>query len=233
VNAESKDIWPRGLTLVTAVAMSVALYMAFIFAPTEQTMGEVQRIFYFHVASAWAGFAAFLVVFIAGIAYLRTQHMKWDMLAFSSAEIGVVFITMTLMTGSLWARPTWNTWWTWDPRLTTAAILWIIYVVYLMLRGAIEEPVQRARLASVFGIIGFIDVPIVFMAVRWWRTIHPVIFNSQGFDLTGRMLVAFMVCLMAFTLLYATLLWQRYRLEVARSEAIALRQQLEEQEMTR
>jgi heme exporter protein C len=232
VEAESKDIGPRVLTLVTAAAMCAAVYMAFVFAPTEETMGDVQRIFYFHVASAWAGMAAFLVVFIAGIGYLRSHRMKWDMLALSSAEIGVVFITMALVTGSLWARPTWNTWWTWDPRLTTAAILWVIYVVYLMLRGAVEEPVQRARLASVFGIIGFIDVPIVFMAVRWWRTIHPVIFRSQGFDLTGRMFVAFMFCLAAFTLLYATLLWQRYRLAVIRSEAAALRQHLEELETT-
>jgi heme exporter protein C len=205
--------------------------MVFIFAPTEETMGDVQRIFYFHVASAWVGLAAFFVVFVAGIAYLRTYRLRWDMLALSSAEIGVVFISMALITGSLWARPTWNTWWTWDPRLTTSAILWTIYVVYLMLRGAVDEPLQRARLAAVFGIIGFIDVPIVFMAIRWWRTIHPVIFRSQGFDLSGRMLTAFVVCLVSFTLLYVTLALQRFRLETMRAEAAHLRQQLEGLEM--
>jgi heme exporter protein C len=219
------------VTALSAVGMAVSIYTVFLFAPMEQTMGDVQRIFYFHVSSAWVGMFAFLIVFIASIAYLRGQRRFWDRIALSSAEIGVVFLTMALITGSLWAKPTWNTWWTWDPRLTTSAILWTIYVVYLVLRGAIEEPIQRARLSAIFGIIGFIDVPIVFMAVRWWRTIHPVIFDSQGFDLSERMLVTFIVCLVSFTLLYVTLLIQRYRLESLRDRVRRLRQQLEEQEI--
>ena len=228
--AETQAMLPKILTALSGLAILVSLYMVFLFAPTERTMGDVQRIFYFHVSSAWVGLAAFFVVFVTSIAYLRSQGRKWDMLALSSAEIGVVFITMALVTGSLWARPTWNTWWTWDPRLTTSAILWIIYVVYLMLRGTIEEPAQRARLAAVFGIIGFVDVPIVFMAIRWWRTIHPVIFHSEGFDLSGRMLATFIVCLVSFTLLYVTLAYQRFKLEVLKARVAQLKQELEEQE---
>jgi heme exporter protein C len=219
------------VTVLATVGIIASLYMVFLFAPMERTMGDVQRIFYFHVSSAWVGMFAFLIVFIASIACLRNQKRAWDRIALSSAEIGVVFMTMALITGSLWAKPTWNTWWTWDPRLTTSAILWTIYVVYLILRGAVEEPIQRARLSAIFGIIGFIDVPIVFMAIRWWRTIHPVILNSQGFDLSGRMLTTFLVCLFSFTLLYATLLIQRYRLESLRDGVKELRQQLEEEEI--
>jgi len=222
---------PRVVAALAAVGIVFSLYMVFLFAPTERTMGDVQRIFYFHVASAWVGMAAFAVVFVGGVAYLHSQRRSWDRLALSSAEIGVVFITMALVTGSLWARPTWNTWWTWDPRLTTSAILWTIYVVYLILRGAIEEPAQRARLAAVFGIIGFIDVPIVFMAIRWWRTIHPVVFHREGFDLSGRMMATFVVCLVSFSLLYITLLVQRYRLEHLREQVYVLKRHLEEQEI--
>ena len=231
MNIQTRGIISQIMTVLAGLGIIVSLYMVFLFAPTERTMGHVQRIFYFHVASAWVGMAAFFIVFVASIAYLRSQKGAWDRLALSSAEIGVVFLTMALITGSLWAKPTWNTWWTWDPRLTTAAILWTIYVVYLILRGAIDEPNQRGRLAAIFGIIGFIDVPIVFMAVRWWRTIHPVIFDSEGFDLNGRMLTTFLVCLISFTLLYATLLLQRYWLESLRDQIKQLRQQIEEQEI--
>ena len=228
MNTQFRGIISKIITVLAGLGIIVSLYMVFLFAPTERTMGHVQRIFYFHVASAWVGMAAFFVVFVASVAYLRSQKGAWDRLALSSAEIGVAFLTMALITGSLWAKPTWNTWWTWDPRLTTAAVLWTIYVVYLILRGAIDEPSQRGRLAAVFGIIGFIDVPIVFMAVRWWRTIHPVIFDSEGFDLNGRMLTTFIVCLISFTLLYATLLLQRYGLESLRDQVKQLKQQTEE-----
>jgi heme exporter protein C len=231
VNRRGQDLVFRLVTFLAGAGILLSLYMVFLYAPTEQTMGEVQRIFYFHVSSAWVGMAAFLVVFVGSVAYLRTQQASWDRLALSSAEIGTVFISMALITGSLWAKPTWNTWWTWDPRLTTSAVLWTIYVVYLILRGAIEEPIQRGRLAAVFGIVGFVDVPIVFMAVRWWRTIHPVIFHSEGFDLSGRMLATFVVSLVSFTLLFVSLLLQRYRLETQRSQLKEVKQLLEEQEM--
>ena len=231
MSRQNNEFVTRLIMALAVAGIMLSLYMVFFFAPTERTMGEVQRIFYFHVASAWVGMAAFAVVFVGSVAYLRSQKKSWDRLALSSAELGVVFISMALITGSLWAKPIWNTWWTWDPRLTTSAILWTIYVVYLILRGAIEEPGQRARLAAVFGIIGFIDVPIVFMAVRWWRTIHPVVFHSEGFDLSGRMMTTFIASLVSFTLLYITLLMQRYRLASLREHLIALKRKMEEQEI--
>lgn len=231
LSAQDSGLVSKIMTVLAGVGILVSLYMVFLFAPTERVMGHVQRIFYFHVASAWVGMGAFFVVFVASVAYLRSAKRTWDRLALSAAEIGFVFLTMALITGSLWAKTAWNTWWTWDPRLTTSAVLWTVYAVYLILRGAIEEPAQRGRLSAVFGIIGFIDVPIVFMAVRWWRSMHPVIFHGAGFDLSGRMLATFTVCLISFTLLFATLLLQRYELESLRDQVRDLRQHIEEQEI--
>jgi len=201
------------LTWVSAIAIIVALYMVFVYAPTERTMGHVQRIFYFHVSTAWVGFFAFFVTLVAGVAYLGKRARRWDIVALSSVEIGLTFITMTIITGSIWAKVAWNVWWTWDPRLTTATILWLIYASYLMLRNAIEEEARRARFAAIHGIVGFVSVPITFMAIRWWRTIHPVIFESKGFHLTAPMLITLLFCIGAFTLLYFTLLIHRVRLE--------------------
>ncbi|HDN80591.1 MAG TPA: cytochrome C assembly protein [Chloroflexi bacterium] len=210
--------WTTFLILLSALAIIGGLYMAFLFAPTEATMGDVQRIFYFHVPSAWVGFFAFFVTFIASIAYLWKGDLKWDRLAISSVEIGVAFMTMAIITGSIWARPVWNTWWTWDPRLTLSAVVWLIYIAYIMLRAAVENPARRARFAAVFGIAGFASVPLDFFAIRWWRTIHPVIFESKGFHLSPRMLMTMLFCLAAFTLLYFVLLIQRLRLENLRAE---------------
>jgi len=201
------------LTWASAIAIMVALYMVFVYAPTERTMGHVQRIFYFHVSTAWVGFFAFFVTLVASVAYLGKGTRQWDIVALSSVEIGLTFITMTIVTGSIWAKVAWNVWWTWDPRLTTSTILWLIYASYLMLRSAIEEEARRARFAAVHGIVGFVSVPITFMAIRWWRTIHPVIFESQGFNLTTPMLITLLFCIGAFTLLYFALLVHRVRLE--------------------
>ncbi len=214
---------------LTAVVTAVALYMALLFAPTEATMGHVQRIFYFHVSSAWVGFFAFFVTFLSSVAYLWKRERRWDIIALSSVEIGVAFLFMVITTGPLWARPVWNVWWTWDPKLTTAFILLLIYVSYLMLRGAVEDEARRARFAAVLGIVGFIDVPIVFGAVRWWgerSPFHPIIASRQGFDIAPRMLVALLVCLAAFTLLYFTLLIHRIRLEQTAEEVKVLKQKL-------
>ncbi len=201
------------LTWASAIVIIVALFLVFVYAPTERIMGDVQRIFYFHVSTAWVGFFAFFVTLISSVAYLWKGARRWDILALSSVEVGVTFITMTIVTGSLWAKVAWNVWWTWDPRLTTSTILWLIYVSYLMLRNAIDEEARRARFAAVYGIVGFVSVPITFMAIRWWRTIHPVIFESQGFNLTAPMLTTLLFCIGAFTLLYFTLLVHRVRLE--------------------
>jgi len=201
------------LNWASAIAIIAALYLVFVYAPTELIMGDVQRIFYFHVSTAWVGFFAFFVTLIASVAYLSRGTRQWDIVALSSVEVGITFITMTIVTGSIWARVAWNVWWTWDPRLTTSTILWLIYVSYLMLRSAIDEEARRARFAAVHGIVGFVSVPITFMAIRWWRTIHPVIFESQGFNLTRPMLTTLLFCIGAFTLLYFTLLVHRVRLE--------------------
>lgn len=211
------------LTGAACLLVVAALYAAFVYAPEEATMGQVQRIFYFHVPSAWTAFLAFFVVFIGGVGYLRTRRMGWDIVARCSAEIGVLFTTLALVTGSLWAKPVWGTWWTWDPRLTTTLVLWLIYLSYLLLRSAVPEAEQRAVFASVVGIVGFVDVPIVFGAIRWWRTIHPVVMDTGGFDLARPMLVALFVALAAFTVLYACLLLLRISHEQNREELGALR----------
>jgi heme exporter protein C len=213
-----KDSFIRTYWLpILSLALFIAgLYMVFIYVPTEETMGIVQRIFYFHVPVAWTAFLAFFIVFISSIMYLSKRDEKWDLLAGASAEIGVIFTSLVLITGSIWARPAWGTWWVWEPRLTTALILWFIYVAYLLIRSYATEESRGARFAAVIGIVGFIDVPIVFLAITLWRTQHPgpVIFQSGG--LAPSMFLTLMVCLAAFTTLYVTLL--RLRLSLRQAE---------------
>jgi ABC-type transport system involved in cytochrome c biogenesis, permease component len=202
------------LALASAVAVLTALGMVFLYAPREATMGDVQRIFYFHVSSAWVGFFAFFVTFLAGILYLIRGERQWDILALSSVEVGLTFITMAVITGSLWARPVWGTYWTWEPRLTISAVQLLIYIAYGMLRRAVEGPERQARFAAVYGIVAFVTVPLSWFAIRWWRTIHPDILTGGGeMTLTPRMVQTLLVSLAAFTLLYVTLLRQRIRLE--------------------
>jgi len=207
------------LNIVTIALMIIATALVFFYAPTERVMGQVQRIFYFHVPSAWVSMLAFFVTLVAGIVYLRRGHRGWDMVGSASVEIGLVFTIMTIISGSIWARPAWNTWWTWDPRLTTYTILALIYVAYLMLRQGLEDPDRRARFAAVYGIVGFISVPITFFSIRWWRTIHPVVIGSGspsaegGFDMTSPMRLVFFFSLFAFTVLYFCFLANRLRLE--------------------
>ena len=214
---------------IVILAVLGALYAALVYAPTEATMGDLQRIFYFHVPAAWAGFLSFAVVFVASVQWLRTKAIRWDALAGSSAEVGIVFTSMALITGSLWAKPTWGTWWDWDPRLTSTLILWLVYVSYLMLRSTVDAPSKRASLAAVVGILGFVDVPIVFMSIRWWRTIHPAVLGSGGFEVEGSMLLALLVCLVAFTLLLIHLVRLRLTLELQRVEVLQLRETILEE----
>lgn len=205
--------------------MVTAILIVFVATPPEKTMGDVQRIFYFHVPSAWIAFLAFFVVFISSIAFLKSGREIWDTVAMSSVEIGVLFTTLVLITGPLWARPVWNTWWTWDVRLTTTLILWLIYVAYLMLRSFVADRQRAARLAAVFGIVGFIDVPLVYMSIRWWRTLHPgpVIGGGESSGLAPEMLRALMITLFAFSLLYAILLWLRVQLVALSRQVEALK----------
>ena len=209
----------QALNVVTALLMIAATALVFLYAPREATMGDVQRIFYFHVPSAWVAGLAFLVTLLAGIAYLRSGDRKWDMLALASVEIGVVFTTMNITSGAVWGCIAWNGCWTWEPRLTTATITWLVYVAYLMLRGGIADPERRARFAAVYGIVGFVSVPITYFSIQLARSIHPVLFGPNNpaakgnAPLTPPMLRTFFFCLFVFTVLYANLLWNRMRLE--------------------
>ncbi|HNY90161.1 MAG TPA: cytochrome c biogenesis protein [bacterium] len=220
-----KSIKPLYLALavLTFLLIEGALYMALLQAPTERTMGDVQRIFYFHVPSAWVSFLAFFIVCIASIAFLRTGKAQWDRLAASSAEIGILFITLVLLTGPLWAKPVWNVYWTWDARLTTSLILWLIYIAYMMVRRYTSDPERGAKFAAVFGIIGFLDVPIVYMSIRWWRTLHPAPVIGGGGGLAPEMKQALFFSLFAFTVLYITLLLLSLRIRSVEDKIQALK----------
>jgi heme exporter protein C len=223
LTADTQARAKRGLAVLAALLVLAALVAAFVVAPTEREMGDVQRIFYFHVASAWTAFLAFFVVFIGSIAYLRTRALSWDVVAVSAAEIGIVFTSLTLVSGSIWARSAWGTWWTWEPRLTTTLMLWLIYVSYLLLRGMMEDADRRAAFASVFGIIGFVDVPFVFFSIRWWRTLHPQVVGSEGFNMEATMLPALFLSVIAFTVVFLHLLLLRASLERSQQEMVELR----------
>lgn len=202
-----------GLILASAVLVALAILAVFRYAPREAVMGDVQRIFYFHVSSAWVGFLAFFVTFAAGIAYLITGKRRWDILALSSVEVGLVFISMAIVTGSLWARPVWGRYWVWEPRLTISAVQLLVYVAYIMLRASSESPGAGARFAAVYGIAAFVTVPLSWFAIRWWRTIHPdIITGGGGMALEPRMTQTLMFSIATFTVLYAVLLWRRIAL---------------------
>ena len=220
------------LNIVSASMAVVALGLVFMYAPREVTMGEVQRVFYFHVAAAWVGFLALFVGLVAGIMVLVTGDHKWDHLELSTVEVGLVFSVITLFTGMIWGRPAWNTWWTWDPRTTTFAILILIYFAYFMLRQSLEDPDRRARFAAVYAIVGFVSVPITFFSIRLWRTIHPVVVGSsdpsaQGsFNMVAPMAQTLLFSLTFFTILYVTLLWHRIRLANAEQRIEQLKAQV-------
>lgn len=214
--------WLSGLTMMGA------LYLVFVYAPTEAVMGDVQRIFYFHVSSAWGGFFAFFITLIAGIMYLRTGSREWDIVALSSVEIGLTFTTMATITGSIWAKATWNAWWPWQQelRLVLISVLLLLYWAYLMLRAFVEGEERKARFAAVYGIVAFASVPFTFMSIRWWQGLHPVIFESEGMNLTPPMLATFLFCLLTFTILYFTLLIHRIRLGRTADQVEGLQEKL-------
>ncbi len=211
-------------TSTVAALFLVAGYAALFVAPTERSMGDIQRIFYFHVPSAWTAFIAFFIVFIANIAYLTRRRQQWDWLAVSAAEVGLAFCTVVLVTGPLWAKPVWFIWWTWDARLTSTLVLWLLYLTYLLLRTLVDDPARRAIVSAVFGIFAFLDVPLVYMSIRWWRTQHPqpVIAGGEGSGLDPLMWRVFLLCWAALLGLMVLLLRQRYRLERARHELAEL-----------
>jgi heme exporter protein C len=207
------------LALVTFGLLTYALYLGMEAAPTEQTMGEVQRIFYYHVPSAVTAFTLFLINFAVSIIYLARRSPRVDALAVSTAEVGVVFCTVVLVTGPLWARPVWGIWWTWDARLTSTLLLWLIYVSYLILRRYSTSG-QTPVIAAVLAIFGFLDVPFVYMANRLFRTQHPqpVYFGGPGSGADPRMTYALLMNMAAFFAFAALVVWLRFRLERARQD---------------
>jgi len=211
----------------TLALLGFSTYQALVVAPTEQTMGDVQRIFYYHVPSAWVAGLCFFVNFLASVAYLVKRGSNVDALAAASAEVGVVFCTIVLITGPIWARPVWGIWWTWDARLTTTLVLWLIYVSYLILRRFASGS-QTQVLSAVLAIFGFVDVPIVYMSIRWFRTQHPspVMGGGENSGLDPVMLHAFFWNLLAFTCVGIILVAARYHLQKMENQVESAHAQL-------
>jgi heme exporter protein C len=205
------------LAIVTGLLLSFALYEALIAAPTERTMGDVQRIFYYHVPSAWTAFLLFLINFIASVFFLIRHDSKSDILALVSAEVGVVFCTVVLVTGPIWARPVWGIWWTWDLRLTLTLVLWLIYVSYLMLRR-FSTSSQTPKLAAVLAVFGALDIPLVYFSIWYFRTQHPSPVIGNGGSLDPRMAHVLLINWAAFLCLAWLMCWTRFRLEVLKRE---------------
>jgi heme exporter protein C len=214
---------------LTGLTMLVAIYLVFVYVPTDKFQGIVQRIFYFHVPAAIITFVAFGIVAVASAMFLWQGTRFWDRLAHSAAEVGMLFCTLVLVTGPIWARPIWGTWWTWDARLTTTLILWLIYAAYLMLREFATSSDQAARYAAVLGIVGAVDIPIINRSVYWWRTIHPAVLITRegGSGLQDpRMQLTLLVSFIAFLLLLAWLLWVRNESARLHDEVEHIHQQL-------
>ena len=220
LTARRGEIVLRWLSLGALTATAI---MSLAVAPPDAEQGNVQRLMYIHVPAAWLAYLSFGVVFAASVAYLVTKRSRWDRIAAASAEIGVLFTVLTIVLGSLWGKPVWGTWWTWDPRLTTTAILLLIYVGYLAVRRLPDSPTRRARWAAVVGIVGFVDVPIVQLSVTWWRGLHqgPTVRLLQAPTIAPIMLAALLVGVFAFTLTYLYLMALRLRVGRLEDRAVA------------
>jgi heme exporter protein C len=232
--------WSNIFNWLAAIAIAVNLLMIFFYAPNEILMGNVQRIFYFHVGAAWVGAVTLGIALIAGIAYLIRPKRSYDIISLASVEVGVVFVTMTIVAGSVWGRPAWNTWWVWSPRLTSITVMWLVYVAYFMLRGAVEDEQKRARFAAVYVIVAFITVIMTYVSIRLLRDLHPVMFGGavdgaqagaeglqefNGVDSIG-MVITLNVSVAAFSLLYVAWLLNRYRLQLLIDRTAALKAQV-------
>ena len=215
---QAKPLALKVLDIVSLLALLTAAYLALVFAPTELVMGNVQRLFYFHIGTAWTALLGFLLAALFSVVFLITKDLKWDRLQVAAIEVSLVFFLITIVLGSIWARPVWNTWWTWDPRLTTAAVTELIYIAYFMLRQGIDDPERRARFGAIYALLGGLSAPITFFSIRLFRTIHPVVIgganaDAQGdFNMTADMRVAFFFALFAFTVIFIDLFWNRARL---------------------
>lgn len=215
------------MLLASAILTFTGLYLAFLWAPTHDTMGDVQRIFYFHVASAWVAYLAFIITFIGSLLYLKTNKMKFDMLAFSSAEIGVVFCTAAIITGGLWAKGVWGVFWIWDDmKLFLTLVMWLVFIAYLALRANSDPGKARARLSAVFGIIGAMCVPMSFAANRIWTQYHPTVIASEGGSLQTSMLMTLITAVFAFTFLYFGILMMKIDIEKMKEDIEELKQDI-------
>lgn len=217
------------LDILALILLGVSTYFALIKAPTEVVMGQVQRIFYFHLGTAWTALLGFFFASVLSVVYLVSKDLKWDRYQVAAIEVSLVFFLITIALGSIWARPIWNTWWTWDPRLTTAAITELVYIAYFMLRQGIDDPDRRARFGAVYALLGGISAPITFFVIRLYRTIHPVVIagsnpEAEGsFSMTPSMLTAMFVALFAFTVIFIDLYWNRIRLGALQDEVEQLK----------
>jgi heme exporter protein C len=221
--------WHVVYATATYAMMALALWCVFVYVPTEKVQGIVQRIFYFHVSAALTMFLAFFIVCMSSIIYLWKQTPWWDSVALSAAEIGVVFCTMVLITGPIWARPIWGAWWTWDPTLTLTLVLWLFYVAYLMLRADVPDA-KRTRVAAILGIVGFVDVPLIRWSVEKWRTLHPkpvIVQEGGGTGLPPSMMLTFLISLGACVLLCFFLIRERVALAQSRHALDALRDEID------
>jgi heme exporter protein C len=221
--ARRGSVATTALTITTLLLTVVSLGMIVFYAPMERVQGVVQRIYYFHVPMAWVAYMAFFVVLVASVMYLWKRDMKWDTIARASVEVGVVFTTLVLITGMLWGKPIWNTYWTWDARLTSTLVLWFIYVAYIMLRSYTPDRERAARLGAVLGIVGFVDVPIIHFSVTWWRTLHPLAVVAPTLERSTpnappQTVITLLVCLLTMTLAYGTFMVYRTGLARLRDE---------------
>ena len=203
------------LGLLAAGMLLVFAYMCFFYAPEDSIQGAVQRLFYPHVASAWVAGLAFFMVFVSSVAYLATRDLKWDAFAAASAEVGLLFTSGTLVLGMLWGKASWGVYWAWDPRLTSVLVLWLLYLAYQALRSYVVEATRRARYSSVLGIVAFVDVPIIYFSIKWWRTQHPSYVIQPGMKaaMPTEMLQTLMFGVTTFTVLYIYFASQRLRIQ--------------------
>jgi len=215
--------------LVAIGLVACAAYASFYIAPEERTMGAIQKIFYFHASTAWAGETTFFVCFLANLLYIGKRKAQFDWLGVTCAEVGVACITVVLITGPIWAKPVWGIWWTWDARLTSTFVLWILYICYLLLRTLVDDPDRRALLSALFGVFAFIDVPIVFGAIRWWRTQHPapVIMGGPDSGLEPTMKAVFFFNVAVMHVFAAFLIMERYSLEKSKHDVELLQHESE------
>jgi len=201
--------WSLILCLAGALGLAAGQWLIFAYAPMEQTMGLIQKVFYIHLPLSWWALVSFFVVFVCSIAYLAKRREGLDRLARAAAEIGVVFTSLCLVTGVIWGRRSWGVWWTWDPRLSTALVMWFVYVAYLILGTLDASPQRKALIRSVLGIVSFLDVPLVFLSARMWRSVHPAVFASKGGGLEPEMKLTVFFCVGAMGLLWLGLLLLR------------------------